>query len=46
VLPRLGGAWLDAFAAKRPLSHIAIGVADPSHAPAQALTFDSAFRDS
>ncbi|MGN6318852.1 type VI secretion system ATPase TssH [Trinickia sp.] len=46
VLPRLSGVWLDAFAAKRPLSHIAIGVADPSHAPAQALTFDSAFRDS
>ena len=46
ILPRLGAVWLDAFAAKRPLSHIAIGVADPSRAPAQALTFDSAFRDS
>ena len=46
VLPRLGAVWLDAFAAKRPLSHIAIDVADLSHAPAQALTFDSAFRDS
>ncbi|KDB05757.1 type VI secretion ATPase, ClpV1 family [Burkholderia sp. lig30] len=41
VLPRLSALWLDAFVSKQVLSHIAIGVADPSCAPAQALTFEA-----
>ncbi|EMN1927510.1 type VI secretion system ATPase TssH [Burkholderia ambifaria] len=41
VLPRLSALWLDAFASKRTLSHIVIGVADPSCMPAQALSFDA-----
>jgi len=41
VLPRLSALWLDAFTSKQMLSRMAIGVADPSRAPAQALAFDA-----
>ncbi|RQR38102.1 type VI secretion system ATPase TssH [Burkholderia sp. Bp9143] len=41
VLPRLSALWLDAFASKQTLSRIAIGVVDPSDAPAQALAFEA-----
>ncbi|CAN0627478.1 Chaperone protein ClpB [Burkholderia multivorans] len=41
VLPRLSALWLDAHVSKHALSRIAIGVADPSCAPAQALTFEA-----
>ncbi|TCW85060.1 type VI secretion system ATPase TssH [Burkholderia sp. SRS-46] len=41
VLPRLSALWLDAFASKQTLSRIAIGVADSSDAPAQALVFEA-----
>ncbi|MGV2293372.1 type VI secretion system ATPase TssH [Trinickia sp. YCB016] len=41
VLPRLSALWLDAFASKATLAHIAIGVADPATAPGQALTFEA-----
>ncbi|CAN0626828.1 Chaperone protein ClpB [Burkholderia multivorans] len=41
VLPRLSALWLDAHVSKQALSRIAIGVADQSCAPAQALTFEA-----
>ncbi|KWB82951.1 type VI secretion system ATPase TssH [Burkholderia ubonensis] len=41
LLPRLSAVWLDAFTSKQALSHIAIGVADPSAAPTLALTFEA-----
>ncbi|VWB44590.1 type VI secretion system ATPase TssH [Burkholderia lata] len=41
VLPPLSALWLDAFTSKQMLSRIAIGVVDPTRAPAQALAFDS-----
>ncbi|MBN3839518.1 type VI secretion system ATPase TssH [Burkholderia sp. Ac-20349] len=41
VLPRLSALWLDAFASRVPLTRIAIGVADASASPAQALTFEA-----
>ncbi|KVC44726.1 type VI secretion system ATPase TssH [Burkholderia diffusa] len=41
VLPRLSALWLDAFASKRTLARIAIGIADPDAAPADALVFEA-----
>ncbi|KAF1034759.1 MAG: Protein ClpV1 [Burkholderia lata] len=41
VLPRLSALWLDAFTSRAPLTRIAIGVADASASPAQALTFEA-----
>ncbi|NML34762.1 type VI secretion system ATPase TssH [Paraburkholderia antibiotica] len=41
ILPRLARQWLDAFASKSALTHIAIDVVDPAAAPAEALVFKS-----
>jgi type VI secretion system protein VasG len=41
VLPRLSALWLDAFASRAPLTHIAIGVTDSVAPPAQVLTFEA-----
>ncbi|MCH7478226.1 MAG: hypothetical protein IIA14_08990 [SAR324 cluster bacterium] len=41
VLPRLSALWLDAFASRAPLTHIAIGMTDASAPPARALTFEA-----
>lgn len=39
VLPRLSALWLDAFAAKRPIARIDIGVANERAAPSLAIVF-------
>lgn len=41
VLPKLSALWLDAFASGQSLTRIAIRVADPAQAPAQALAFEA-----
>ncbi|MFT4066130.1 type VI secretion system ATPase TssH [Paraburkholderia sp.] len=41
VLSRLAWQWLNAFASKEALTHVAIEVADPAAAPAEAFVFKS-----
>jgi type VI secretion system protein VasG len=44
VLPRLARQWLNAFASDEALTDVAIEVADPSAAPAEAFVFRASHR--